>query len=83
MNVILRKYNGERTLVPFYHPWGLLDEIDILAREVWDAWRPFTLDHSLVPHTDIYEERDQLVLKTELPGIDKKDLESPYVLVLT
>jgi HSP20 family protein len=75
MNIILRKGDSERALVPFYRPWGLLDEIEALARETWDAWKPFTLDHSLVPHTDIYEEKDQLVMKTELPGIDKKDLD--------
>jgi len=75
MNIILRKNGDERAIVPFYHPWGLLDEMDILARRMWDAWKPFTLDHILVPHTDIYEEKDQLVMKTELPGIDKKDLD--------
>jgi HSP20 family protein len=42
---------------------------------MWEAWRPFTLDYSLVPHTDIYEEKDQLIMKTELPGIAKKDLD--------
>ena len=75
MNIILRKDGGERALVPFYRPWCLLDEMDTLAREIWDAWEPFTLDQRLVPHTDIYEEKGQLVMKTELPGIDKKDLD--------
>ena len=75
MNIILRKGNGERALLPFYRPWGLLDGIEALAREMWDAWEPFPLDNSLVPHTDIYEEKDQLVMKAELPGIDKKDLD--------
>jgi HSP20 family protein len=75
MNIIVRRNGGDRALVPLYRPWGLLDEMDTLAREMWDAWRPFTLDHSLVPHTDVYEEKDQLVMKTELPGIDKKDLD--------
>ena len=75
MNITLRKYGSNRALVPFYRPWGLLDDIDTLAKEMWDAWRPFTLDHSLVPYADIYEEKDQLVVKTELPGIDKKDLD--------
>ena len=28
----------------------------------------------MVPHTDIYEENDQLVMKTELPGINKEDV---------
>ncbi len=75
MNIILRKGNGERALLPFYRPWGLLDEIEALAREMWDAWEPFPLDNSLVPLADMHEEKDQLVVKTELPGIDKKDLD--------
>ena len=29
----------------------------------------------MVPHTDLYEDRDQLVVKTELPGVNEKDLE--------
>ena len=75
MNIVLRRDGGERALIPFYRPLSLLDEMDRFSREMWDAWRPFTLEHSLVPHTDIYEEKGQLVMKTELPGIDKKDLD--------
>ena len=75
MNIVLRRNGDERALVPFYSPWGLLDDIDKLTSEMWDAWRPFTSDRSLVPHTDIYEEKGELVMKTELPGIDKKDLD--------
>jgi HSP20 family protein len=75
MNVVLRRNGGEEALVPFYRPWGLLDDIDRLARDLWDAWRPFTSGHSLIPHTDIYEEKGELVMKTELPGIDKNDLD--------
>ena len=33
MNIILRKDGGRRALVPFYRPWGLLDEMDTLARD--------------------------------------------------
>ena len=75
MNIVLRKDGGERALVPFYRPLSLLDEMDRITREMWDAWRPFTLEHSLVPQADIYEEKGQLVMKTELPGIDKEDLD--------
>ena len=75
MNIVLRRNGGERALVPFYRPWGLLDDIDRLARDMWNAQRPFTSGHSLMPHTDIYEEKGKLVMKTELPGIDKKDLD--------
>lgn len=75
MSIILRRNGSERAVVPFYRPWGLLDEIDILDMKMWDAWKPLTLERSLIPHTDIYEAKDQLVIKTELPDIDKKDLD--------
>ena len=75
MAIVLRRNGGERALVPFYRPLSLFDEMDRLTRDMWDAWRPFTLGDSLIPHTDMYEEKDQLVMKTELPGIDQKDLD--------
>lgn len=80
MNIILRRNGGERALVAFsrprvYRPWGLLGEMNTLARETRDSWKPFTLEHSLVPRADMYEEEDQLVMKIELPGIDKKDID--------
>ena len=75
MAIMLRRNGGDRALVPFYRPLSLIDEMDTLAREMWDNWKPFRFGDSLVPHTDIYEEKDQLVMKTELPGIDKKDLD--------
>ena len=75
MNIILRKNGGDGVVVPFCPPRGLLDDMDILTRKMWDAWKPFALEFSLVPHTDIYEEKDQLVMKTELPGIDRRDLD--------
>jgi HSP20 family protein len=75
MTIVLRRNGGERALVPFYRPFGLLHGMDELVREMWDTWRPFTMEQSLVPHTDMYEEKDKLVIETELPGIDKKDLD--------
>jgi HSP20 family protein len=75
VNIILRRNNGGKPLVPFYRTGRLPGEIDSLAREIWDGWRPPQLEQVLVPHTDIYEGKDELVMKTELPGIDKKDLD--------
>jgi HSP20 family protein len=75
MNIILRRAGDEKALVPFYRPWDLLAEMDTLARDMWDTWMPFTLEHGLVPYTDMYEEKGQLVMKTELPGISKEDLD--------
>jgi HSP20 family protein len=74
MNIIVRRNDGEQTLVPFYNPMNLFGAMDRFAGNIWDSSKPYTFDTSLVPHTDIYEENDQLVLKTELPGINKEDV---------
>jgi HSP20 family protein len=74
MNILVRRHDGEQAMVPFYSPWNLLGAMDRLAGNIWDSSKPYSLDTSLVPHTDIYEENDQLVMKTELPGINKEDV---------
>jgi len=74
MNIIIRRENGEQAVVPFYSPLSLLNAMDRFAGNIWDSSKPYTFDTSLVPHTDIYEENDQLVMKTELPGINKEDV---------
>ncbi|MCX7988727.1 MAG: Hsp20/alpha crystallin family protein [Thermodesulfovibrio sp.] len=66
-----------RALSPF-------EEIEKLFEEAWK--RPFSLFSSLMPRlksetevvapaVDIYEEGDDLVLKAELPGLNKEDIE--------
>ena len=74
MNILVRKNDGEQALVPFYSPLSLLGAMDRLAGNIWDSSKPYTFDTNLVPHTDIYEENDQLVMKIELPGINKEDV---------
>jgi len=74
MNILVRRNDGEQTMVPFYTPMNLFGAMDRFAGNVWDSSKPYTLDTSLVPQTDIYEENDQLVLKIELPGISKEDV---------
>src|SRR4030042_3164335 len=75
MNILVRRNDGEQTLVPYYgSPLSFLGAMDRLAGNIWDSSKPYTVDTSLVPHTDIYEENDQLVMKTELPGINKEDV---------
>jgi len=48
---------------------------DEMVRDMWDYWPRFNLNFDLIPHTDIYEEKGELVMKTELPGINKEDLD--------
>jgi HSP20 family protein len=74
MNILVRRNDGEQTMVPFYNPMSLLNAMDRFAGNIWDSSKPYTIDTILVPHTDIYEENDQLVMKTELPGINKEDV---------
>ncbi len=58
-----------------YRPMTIFDVWNDLQREMRDSWKPFTFDNNLVPRMDMYEEKDELVVKTELPGIDGKDLD--------
>ncbi len=75
MNITLYRspFRTLTALAPFYHPMSIMDEIDEIAREF--SRRTSFDGNTLVPHTDIYEEKDELVVKTELPGINEKDLE--------
>ena len=60
-------------LAPFYRPLSIMDEVDEIAREFS---RGVGFDgNTLIPNTDMYEEKGKLVVKTELPGINEKDLE--------
>ena len=55
-------------------PFSLLEEVEEMAREIFDSKRPLfssVLSHGL----DVYREKDDLVVKAELPGIRKKDLD--------
>ena len=74
MDLLVRRNDGEQAVVPFYTPLSVLNAMDRLAANIWNSSKPYTLDTNLVPHTDIYEEKDQLVMKTELPGISKEDV---------
>jgi HSP20 family protein len=74
MNILIRRNDVEQGLIPYYSPLSLFGAMDRFAGNIWDSSKPYTLDTSLVPHTDIYEENDQLVMKTELPGINKEDV---------
>jgi len=74
MNILVRRNDNEQSFVPFYSPLSLLNTMERFTGNIWDSSKPYTIDTSLVPHTDIYEENDQLVMKTELPGINKEDV---------
>lgn len=75
MNITLYRdpFRTLTALAPFYRPMSIMDEIDEIAREF--SRRVGFDGNTLIPHTDMYEEKGELVVKTELPGINEKDLE--------
>jgi HSP20 family protein len=64
-----------RAWEPFYRPSNLLDEIERMAGEMWGAWRPYTYHTHPTPRMDMYEDKEGLVIKAELPGISKADID--------
>lgn len=75
MAEIIRRHPGRilRLLESNYRPFNLLDEFETIARKAFDGGRAFR--EGLVHRLDVYREKDDLVVKAELPGIDKKDLD--------
>jgi len=62
-------------------PWGHLDRMfeDFLGRRlrsVWpERWWPTTGMEIPTPVVDLYEEKDDIVVKAELPGMEKDNIE--------
>ena len=72
MSAIIRR-SPTRTMTvfePFYRPFNLLEEVEAMAREIFDGERS-----SFCTSLDVYREKDELIVKAELPGIKKKDLD--------
>lgn len=44
-------------------------------RPLWSRWWPARAESFAAPVVDIYEEKDDIVLKAELPGMTKDDIE--------
>jgi HSP20 family protein len=75
MTVIIKRNGGRSGLVPYYRPWSMIRDLEELYSGMLDSWRPSELSLGNAPQMDVYEENDNLVLKTELPGIERKDLD--------
>ena len=57
-------------------PFDLLDEVErTMAQLLPRRWWPEAQEYELVPAVDVYETNDEVVVKAELPGIDKKDVD--------
>ncbi len=53
-------------------------EFDVIAQRFWDSWDPETFRSGLAPRLDVYEDKGNLVIKAELPGINKDDLDISF-----
>ena len=76
MTAIIR-WSPRRTLSvfePYYRPFSLLDEVEAMARKMFDGEKPL-FSTGLLHSLDVYREKDDLVVKAELPGIKKKELD--------
>lgn len=77
MTVLVRRNpTTALTLVePFYQPEDFIDEIEDLAEQMWDVWQPVAVSNESCFDIDMYEEKDELVVKAELPGVNKQDID--------
>ena len=67
VTLVRRSPSRAFALEPFFRPFSLLEEVEAMARA--------TFDTSLTPKMDMFEENNELVIKAELPGVRKKDLD--------
>jgi HSP20 family protein len=67
VNLIRRSPSGFFSLRPMYSPIRLLEEVDEMAGSGFGF--------SLSPRMDMYEEEKEVIVKAELPGIRKKDMD--------
>ena len=65
--LIRRTPNGVMALRPVFRPFRLLEEVEQMARSAFET--------DMMPKTDMFEEEGQIVVKAEMPGVSKKDLD--------
>src|SRR3972149_2773069 len=74
MVTIIRR-NPVRALTmmePFLHPRGILDEAERVVRDFWPRWEGGVT--GTIP-LDMYEHKDELVIRAELPGFKREDID--------
>ncbi len=60
---------------PFDRPMSFLDEIERFASNIWESPTPIMYRTHAHPFLDMYEEKDELIMRVELPGIRKEDID--------
>jgi HSP20 family protein len=67
VSLIRRSPNGFMSLLPLYSPLRFLEHLEEITGSGFET--------RLIPRLDMYEEEKELVIKAELPGIRKKDMD--------
>ncbi len=77
MNAIVRRSPFETLVLadPFFGAATLWEEVDRLVGEMWDSWEPVVFSPDFASGLEIFEDKDGLVVKAELPGVKKEDFE--------
>ncbi len=76
MNTITVRTIPTRALMeePLYYPMSLFDDIEGFVSDIWDTWTPAVYDSNVHPRLDMFEIKDELVTRVELPGLKKEDI---------
>lgn len=59
----------------FERPSSLADTFDRLVSDMWETWEPSRLAGEMLPRIDMWEEKDELMVRAELPGLEEKDID--------
>lgn len=72
MTAIIRRNpaRGMTLFGPGYRPFGVLDEVDAIAKKMFEG-----NGAGIVHGMDVYREKDDVVVKAEMPGLKKKDID--------
>ncbi|MBN2098412.1 MAG: Hsp20/alpha crystallin family protein [Dehalococcoidia bacterium] len=53
----------------------IMEEFERVLGDVWAPWKPVLVTGGLGMRVDVHETNDEMVIKTDLPGVDKDDLQ--------
>ncbi|MBI2287602.1 MAG: Hsp20/alpha crystallin family protein [Chloroflexi bacterium] len=69
---VRRNLNRPLTVMEPFYPTSFLEDLERWVGDTWETYTP--VDH-IHPRLDMYEGKDEMVVKAELPGITKEDID--------
>ncbi len=73
--ITVRRSPSRALVMEHYHPMDVLDEIERFASDIWDSWTPVVYSTHMHPRLDLFENKDELGVRAELPGVKKEDID--------